>query len=49
LTRVDARIKPGQRNDLYTKFAEIKVVSVTKKALRDLTEEDAKVHCTFPT
>ena len=37
------------RIDLYAKFAEIKVVSVTKKALRDLTEEDAKVHCSFPT
>ena len=41
-TKIDARIKPGQRIDLYTKFAEIKVVSIEKKALRDLTEQDAE-------
>jgi hypothetical protein len=42
LTRVDARIKPGARIDLYAKFAEVKAVSIEKKALRDLTEKDAE-------
>jgi hypothetical protein len=31
LTKFDPRIKPGQRIDLYTKFAEVKVVSIEKK------------------
>jgi hypothetical protein len=42
LTKFDPRIKPGAKVDLYAKFAEIKVASIDKKALRDLTEEDAK-------
>jgi hypothetical protein len=42
LTEFDPRIKPGAKVDLYAKFAEIKVASIDKKALRDLTEEDAK-------
>jgi uncharacterized protein YqfB (UPF0267 family) len=41
LTRVDPII-PGARVDLYAKFAEIKVASIEKKALRDLTEKDAE-------
>jgi hypothetical protein len=31
LTKFDPRIKPGQRIDLHTKFAEVKVVSIEKK------------------
>ena len=42
LTKLDPRIKPGARIDLYAKFAEIKVASIEKKALRDLTEKDAE-------
>ena len=42
LTRVDPRINQVQEIDLYAKFAEIKVASIEKKALRDLTEEGCK-------
>jgi len=37
-TKIDARIKPGASIDLYAKF----VASIEKKALRDLTEQDAE-------
>jgi hypothetical protein len=31
LTKIDSRIKPGQRVNLYTKSAEIKVVSIERR------------------
>src|SRR5437016_5616885 len=39
---LDPRIRPGMKVEAYTKFAELKVTSVSRKKLRDFTEDDAK-------
>ena len=39
---LDPRIRPGLKVEAYTKFAELKVTSVSRKKLRDFTEDDAK-------
>jgi uncharacterized protein YqfB (UPF0267 family) len=37
-----ASCQTGQRIDLYAKFTEVKVASIEKKTLRDLSEKDAE-------
>lgn len=39
---MDPRIKVGARIEAYTKFAELRVVDVSRKKLGDFTEEDAQ-------
>jgi ParB/RepB/Spo0J family partition protein len=39
---LDPRIRPGMKVEAYTRFAELRVTGVSRKKLRDFTEEDAK-------